>query len=811
MILLLKSLQLCGQSEKKILAAERTSTSLNLDGFLNEQEWNQAQIGTGFTTLDPVPGLKPKQKTEIKVLYDDDAFYVGAYMEEVSRDSIMTELTQRDNLGNTDAFAILLDTYGNGTDGIILAVGATGVQYDALKSNDGDEDDDWDAVWESAVQLTDHGWYCEIKVPYAAIRFPKSESQSWTINFSRSQKRLNLFSTWSEIDPAVNGVFTQSGTLTNLKNIKPPIRLSISPYLSTYAIRYHDKESDPINSTGYSYSAGMDVKYGITDAFTLDMTLVPDFGQVEADDLVVNLSPFEVQLSEKRPFFTEGLELFSKADIFYTRRIGGTALNYYDAEDGLSDSEIILKNPEIPQLFNATKISGRNSRGLAIGFFNAIEAKTEAVIEDEETGTRRKFVTQPLTNYNVTVLDQNLKNNSFVSLINTNVWRKGAEFYDANVIATEFDLKDKKQNYSINGQAAYSVQDFADQENNAGHSYEINFEKIAGNVNFWTGIEEFSPNYNHNDLGFLKNANERYAEIGLSYSFFDPIWVLNRLNFWVDIENSYLVKPSVYTETWLNFGFWCETKKIWTINMWFNKSTENKDYFEPRTDDFSRYIIRPSFSSAGFYVGSNRNKKFLMQWNGNLYNIAEEDRWGYFIGLSPRYRFSDRLNVSLSWNYDVQNDDTGWIDDGDDGEIYIGQRDRTRIISLMNIAYTLNNKMGLTFRSRHNWTKFVYNSVHELALDGSFPETDFRDDLDFSNSFFSIDCGFNWRFAPGSDLIFVWKNNISGTVEDQSIDFRKRSYIKGVQQLGIFPSQNSLSLRITYYLDQNNYKKWFGR
>ncbi len=793
---------------QKQLDAHRIESEITIDGILDEEAWDQAAVATNFISISPNPGLDPEQQSIVKVLYDDEAIYISATMEEVSRDSILTQLTQRDDIGNTDAFGILLDTYKNGTDGIILLIGATGVQYDARKENNGNEDNDWDAVWFSAVDLRDDGWSCELKIPYAAIRFPDAEEQNWSMNFLRIQRRKNLQTAWNPIDPAINGIFTQGGILKNIKNIEPPTRISLTPYISTYALHYHDKNANPINSTGYSYNAGMDVKYGINDAFTLDMTLIPDFGQVEADDLVVNLSPFEVQLSEKRPFFTEGLELFNKANIFYTRRIGGTAFNYYDVEDQLGEGEEILANPQIPQLYNATKISGRNSNGLGIGVFNAVEGGAEATILDTETNNTRTIKTHPLTNYSVIVFDQNLRNNSYVSLINTNVWRRGADYYDANVIATDIDIKDKKERFSFLGEGVYSLKSYSDEPNVAGHRLELGVQKISGN---WRGglfYEESSPTYDHNDLGFLRNNNIREVSGYVEYKIIDKKWILNRGNFWVDLESNLLYEPSVYTQTWLNFGFWTELSNFWNLNMWFNRASDYKDYFEPRTSDYSRHIIRPEFSGAGFWLGTDNRKKFRHSLNGNLYNVAEEERWGYFYAISPRYRFSDKFNAYLSWNYNMQHDDTGWVDDGDTGEIFIGQRDLKQITTFANLEYTFNDRMGLMFRSRHYWSSAAYNSFHELGNEGELLDTEYEGSYDFSSSFFSIDLGFNWRFAPGSDLILVWKNNISGFQEDPSLDYRSRSYMDGVNNLSNFPQQNSLSLRITYYLDQNNFRKW---
>lgn len=458
---------------QKSIQALRTNEPIKVDGLLDEAVWDQAEAASDFTTLRPVFGKQPREKTYVRMLYDNEALYVSAVMDEVSRDSIMTELTQRDDIGNTDFFALMLDTYNTGGEGVEFIVGATGVQFDATTSRNGNEDTSWDAVWFSEVSLSDEGWIVEMKIPYSAIRFPKKDVQEWLVNFSRRQQKNGVQGFWSPLNPEVAGLHTQSGQVLGIENIKPPIRLSFSPYASLYALHHHDVNANPVNSAGYSYTGGLDLKYGINDAFTLDMTLIPDFGQVESDDQVVNLSPFEVFFQEKRPFFTEGLELFERGGIFYTRRVGGLPVNYYDVYDQVNEAEEVVSNPRTPQLYNATKISGRNKNGLGIGVFNAVEGSTEAKIRNVETNQERTVQTQPLTNYNVIVLDQNLKNNSYVSFTNTNVWRKGSEFYDANVSALEAQLKDKNQNFSLSVEGAYAVQAFADEENNEGYKFDV--------------------------------------------------------------------------------------------------------------------------------------------------------------------------------------------------------------------------------------------------------------------------------------------------------------------------------------------------
>jgi len=241
----------------------------------------------------------------------------------------------------------------------------------------------WDAVWESTARITDEGWVVEVKIPYSALRFPKAKEQVWGINMWRHVRRYQSWSTWCFVDNKVRELFNYYGEVKGINNVDPPVRLSFSPYLTGYI------EKDPDNPRwSWLLRGGMDVKYGINDSYTLDMMLIPDFGQVQSDDIILNLSPFEVRYDEKRQFFTEGTELFDKCEIFYTRRVGALPRDYGKAWDSLGPDEKVSKNPEETRIINATKISGRNAKGLGLGFFNAMTTNTWATIEDTITGAK---------------------------------------------------------------------------------------------------------------------------------------------------------------------------------------------------------------------------------------------------------------------------------------------------------------------------------------------------------------------------------------------------------------------------------------
>ncbi len=771
--LLAISMQLRAQ---KSLEASKIEAQIKIDGHLDEDAWQNAEsVANGFKTQRPQPGLEPAYPTEIKMLYDDDAIYISAYMKEGGRDSIMSQLVERDNIGNTDFIGVIIDTYGNSNSAFEFILSSTNVQFDA-KVTPNNEDSNWDAVWFGAVQLNEDCWIAEIKIPFAAIRFPKQKIQEWNINFFRRRAINGEQSLWNDFDPEVsNPWLTQMGKLKGIQDIKPPVRLSFSPYASIYGINSHDKSREKVNVLGSSYNLGLDLKYGINDAYTLDMTLVPDFGQVQSDDVVLNLSPFEQRFAERRQFFTEGLEMFNKGNVFYSRRVG-----------------------DDQQLYNATKISGRGKNGLGMGFFNAVAAEKTSDYIDPETQLEGKIIERPLTNYNIIVFDKDLKNNSSVSLTNTNVYRNGSTFHNANVTATTFNLKNKKQSYGVQGNANYSQLLHANSDNVNGHHIRLNVDKIDGAFIGGIGYQEISPNYNPNDLGFNLFTNMRTLDIYGNYRKFDGWWKFNQMNAWASTNYQQNTIPNKYSAARFNAGFWAQTKSLLNFNIWTNYNFASNDFWEPRT--FGRYFQRPANGGGGYWFGTDNRKKFRFQSWGNGFKYNEAGWSTFTIGAAERYRASDKFTTYVDSYYAGNLNEKGFATfSGDD--IILGKRDVKTLSSVLGATYTFNDLMGLDFRLRHYWSKVNYTEFFELQDNGSLDPSEYNQFHDFSYSAFAIDLNFNWRFAPGSEINITWKNNISGVNTDQITNFRTLNYGQDLRSLSQFPQVNSISMRIVYFLD----------
>jgi hypothetical protein len=787
-------------AEKKKLTALRIHDEVKIDGVMDEEAWSHAAIANKFIVNEPNPGIASHFDSEIKILYDDEAIYIGALLKDAHPDSILKQLTQRDELGNSDFFAVTFDCYRDGINGLEFVVTAAGVQQDT-KYSQNQQDVNWNAVWWSKIGFTDDGWAVEMKIPYAALRFPDKPEQIWHLNFQRSIRRVREQSYWNEIKPQVAGFFNQCGLLQGIKDIKAPLRLFFYPYISTYI------QQDESQGTKWEHliNGGMDLKYGINDAFTLDMTLIPDFGQVQSDNQVLNLSPFEVQFNENRQFFTEGTELFNKANLFYSRRIGGTPFNYGNVYDDLSDSEEVISNPRESRLLNATKVSGRNENGLGIGVFNAITATSEATIRDTETGNERTVITDPFTNYNVFVLDQNLWPNSYVSLINTNVWRAG-QAYEANVTGTEFKLATKDNSWNINGVGSVSQKYFSD-STALGHNFTTNIEKTSGQFNFGIGQNFESHTYDRNDLGFLFNNNENSFYGFAAYNIFEPFGKFNRYRLNADVYYSRLDQPDVFN----NFGVYVEnffmTRKFHAFNLWMNaQPLLSYDYFEPR--ETGRFYTFPINYNWGGWISSDYRKKFALDAGVNYRWFDEFARDRFNWNIAPRFRVSDKLLQIVQFNVSNFDQDIGWVNTTDDG-IILGSRDLDSYQTIWTTSYVFNELMSLSFRMRHYWTRVKYVDYHLLGNEGELLETTYSGlEEDGSSSHnvnfnaFNIDLVYRWVFSPGSEIRVVWKNSILGSDTQLQYDYRDN-----IRETFSYDQLNSFSLRVLYFLDYRSLKK----
>lgn len=792
---------------KKQIEAVRTAKAPRIDGLLDDASWGMAPVASDFIIYIPFNGRPANQRTEVKVLYDDVALYIGAFMLDPNPDSIFVELGERDadRMLNADNFSVELSPYNDGVNGFRFKVSSSGVQSDSRIElfdfgGGGPGRDSWDAVWESKVSINDKGWIAELKIPYSALRFPKESIQTWGINFWREVRRSREQSSWNFVNRDIGSTINHLGELARISDIKPPLRLSLTPYISGYL----EKTSD--QSSVLSYNGGMDVKLGLNESFTIDATLVPDFGQVQSDDQVLNLTPYEVRYNEKRPFFMEGTELFSKGEIFYSRRIGARPKMYDEAYENLGENEIVTLNPQEASLINATKLSGRTRGGLGIGVFNAMTNAMHAIVEDTLTGTTRNVKTEPFTNFNMIVLDQNLKNNSYVSLMNTNVMRNYArdeKYYTANVTGTDFLIRSKSRLYSISGRAAISQKYYDSIDSKFGHSYLMRLGKTGGAFRAEYTLNGSSKTFDPNDMGYLRRNNEFENELQLSYNINKPFWKLNSLRNSIQINHAMLYSPRVFTQTVVSAMTFATFRKFWNISLRAEYSPYGlNDYYEPRTD--GRYYHEGRELQTSFSYDSNRNRTFFIGTRIFYTKIwSDYDQRSMMFSVNPGIRLTDKISVNHQFMYNQSANDIGYVNSNED-EIYFGKRNNNTITNTLSTGYIFTANSYITFRLRQYWASADYtNDFYLLRMDGSLDSnTGYTGNHDSNFNSFNIDMFYNWRFAPGSDVTIAWKNSIysSGDVVFNNMK-------DNLEYLFDSPQTNSLSIKILYYLDYQYLKK----
>lgn len=779
---------------KKEVSAKKIINSIKIDGIFNEEDWSNAPIAKNFVMFNQDNG-KPELdelRTEVKILYDNDAIYIGAILYDNEPDKIFKEISERDNFGSTDFFGAFINGFNDGQQEFSFFVSASDGQMDLVRTTE-NEDTSWDAIWESKAKITDIGWVVEMKIPYAALRFSKDEKQTWGINFFRELRRNRQMFTWNPVDNR-KGFFTQqAGILTGIEKINTPTRLFLIPYSSFY-----------LNSLGKEKSfgtvkGGLDLKYGLTDAFTLDMVLIPDFGQTKFDNKILNLGPFEQIFDENRPFFTEGTDLFNKGDLFYSRRIGQRASRFPQ----LSETEEVVDFPNAIDLVNAVKISGRTNKGLGVGFLNTITKKTDVLIRDTNSGNTRTETVEPLANYNVLVLDQRFNGNSSVSLINTNVTRNG-NFRDANVTATTFDLNTKNNTFNANGALKFShVNNFGQLPNKNGIATSFGLGETSGKIRFSIFGEYISKDFDNNDLGFNFQTNYYSIRANANYRLLQSTEKLNsfRINF--NVFSQYDATSNYLQEQNFSLNLNVTNKKNHAAGIGFNASPfERHNFYNPQVK--GRFVVFPKNYGMWGFISTNYNNKFAFDINPNI-GFTETKGWWYWgIDISPRYRFNDKLTLIYRNNFFNEYQDLGRVDRvGND--IIFAKRDNQTFETSLEGKYSITANMNFGLKLRHYWSFSENNSYYKLLDNGLTEAYSYLNNANQNLNLWNFDLSYSWWFVPGSQMTFLYRN--SSGIFQSAID---KNFIYNTQK--VFNNEDlnhTFSISIRYFIDYNQAKNIF--
>jgi len=566
--------------EIKTYKATSVSTAPVIDGLLDDEVWNQGEWIDDFTQFEPYNAQKPTQKTDFKILFDDDNLYVAIKSFDTSPDSIVKRLTRRDQVDG-DMVGVAFDSFHDLRTSFLFGTSVAGVKFDQMLTNDGqNEDETWDPNWWVKTSVMDEGWIAEMKIPFSQLRFEKSSDDVWGLEVFRTVYRNGEMSFWQHIPSDAPGLVHLFGKMSGIEKVKPRKIFDVTPYGVARAETFKTEPGNPFLEKGKKagINGGIDAKIGITNNMTMDLSINPDFGQVEADPSEVNLSAYETFFSEKRPFFIEGNNItnfslgigdgdIGNDNLFYSRRIGRRPQGYPDLED--------TWNADVPTqstILGAAKLTGKTKDGLSVGFVEAVTAEERAEI-DTVGGTRLYETVEPLTNYLVGRIQKDInEGNTIIGGIFTSTNRdldpnlasymhKGA--YTGGIDFTQY-FREKSWSLIINtafSNVTGTKEAIENTQRSSARYYQrpdndyVNFDpgrtslfgsggkiqlmKLDGHWNFLGCVIWKTPGFETNDMGYIREADEILALLWTGYNQWEPKWIYRRYNINADVYSVY--------------------------------------------------------------------------------------------------------------------------------------------------------------------------------------------------------------------------------------------------------------------------------
>jgi len=735
--ILFLSVVVTGQpAEKKRYTAERLKTAPSIDGILDDEAWKEGVWIDDFTQYEPYNGAKPSQRTEFKILFDDDNIYAAFKAFDTSPDSIVSRLTRRDE-PDGDLVAVIFDSYHDLRTGFLFGVASSGVKYDQIFTNDGDnEDDSWDPNWWVKTSVNSEGWTAEMKIPFSQVRFEKNSGDIWGLDVIRDLYRKNETSLWQHIPKDAPGLIHNFGELAGLEQIKPRKIFDVTPYGVAKLESFKAEPGTPFLEKGrkYGLNGGIDAKIGVTNNMTMDLTINPDFGQVEADPSEVNLSAYETFFSERRPFFIEGNNITNfnigigdgdvgNDNLFYTRRIGRRPQGSPDLEDGM-----YADVPNFTTIIGAAKLTGKTKDGLSLGFVEAVTSEEKAEIDNN--GERSYETVEPLTNYMVGRVQKDFnEGKTIVGAIFTGTSRNLDEnlddfmhksAYSGGIDFTQY-FKDKKWMFNANTAFSqvrgttdaldhtqkssaryfqrpdkdYSVYD-PTRTSLSGAGGRVQLAKLDGHLNTMAVVLWKTPGFEINDLGYLQQADRIMPLLWVGYNQWEPKGIYRRYNINTDIWTIYNF-GGVRVQTGLEGNISMTFKNFWNAFIYGNVQTNARDASLLRGGPT---MITPGrmFLNGGFSTDSR--KKLELEFYGNYNKGFENNLENMSLGTGISWKPTNFLRVSLNPGFSKSFTELQYVtetDMGEDARYIFASIDRKTINTSLRINLNLSPDLTLQY------------------------------------------------------------------------------------------------------------------
>ncbi|HJQ40100.1 MAG TPA: DUF5916 domain-containing protein [Thermoanaerobaculia bacterium] len=825
--------------DRPVLHAVRVTTPPSIDADLSDAAWQSAPEFTDFTQHDPEDGAPPTMRTSIRVVYDDKAIYFGAKMDDPGPPTAL--LVRRDNFGTFDFLSINIDSQHDRLSGNAFTITPANAQLDSVLFNDISEDVAWDGVWDSATKVVADGWIAEVRVPFSQLRFPDKPSHVWGLNITRRTVRNNEWVRIVNTRKGETGFVSHFADLDGLEGIRRGRPFELVPYgVARSDVRSRFDRSDPfLDQRAQRADAGLDLKYALTSNLTLTGTINPDFGQVEVDPAVVNLSQFETFYPEKRPFFTEGLNIFRFGDspasshfsfffspsVFYSRRIGRSPQAGVDAE--------FVTSPADTTILGAAKVTGKLPHGWTVGVLDALTDAERARFVDGERSGRQQV--EPMTNYFVSRITKEIGANSRVGMMVTSVNRRLSD--ELEPLLRENALTAGIDGFTWFGRRSWIFEWMTAQSRVSGSEEAIALTQTspsryyqrpdAGHVEFdpartslsgyagramvskqtglWRPIVQvaaFSPGFETNDAGFMLRTDMISSQAILQYVNQQPtkrsreryLWtgVWNNRNF--DGDN---IENGVFADL---FGTW---QNYWTYRAALFVASPGINDQATRGGPVVR---SPANWSSDQSIGSDDRKRFFVTVDGHLEG-NEEDSWARTLGVGLNYRPASNLTLRVTPSYSRSHAFNQYVTQFDDpaatgtfGRRYVFAELEQHSFELGTRAdWTLSSRLSLQLYLQPFIASGDFHDYHSLARartrDYAPVDSTGVTDPDFNFRSVRGSAVLRWEFRPGSALYVVWNENRADVVPVGNFRFGR-----DFRAIPTAPSHDVFLVKVSYWL-----------
>jgi hypothetical protein len=823
-------------SAPRTAAAVRTSEAVVIDGRPDDAIWRTAPVIDDFTQFSPIEGGPARFKTEAMVAFDDRSFYafIRAYDPEPAK--ISSVLARRDVRPPTDQLKIVIDGFHDRRSGFEFAVSPGGVKRDYAIYDDNNEDGSWDGVWDVATRVDSLGWTAEFEIPLSQLRYPSSAAHTFGFGVWRDIERFKERVSWPPYRPSQIGFVSQLGDLTGIDGIPAPRKFDVMPYVVA--------KNEPLPTTAgfdrhQSFTGGADFKYGLTSNFTLDATVAPDFGQVEQDPAVLNLSVFETFLQEKRPFFLEGTGIYQfpvntnqvnnyGEGLFYSRRIGREPQLAYLYGDASS--------PTSTTILGAGKLTGRTAGGLTVGALEAVTRREEG---------HSDLMIEPATNYGVLRLQQDLNHHrSGVGLIFTSVNRSldstSHDLLRRSAYVGGFDARHQfgpGNNYLLTAAVTASHIDGAraavtSTQTDPAHYYQrpdgplgldttrtalagdaesIHLAKYGGGiVVFETSYQRISPGYEVNDLGFLNRADWQDQSTWVGLQFLRRTKWYNQFNWNFNEWQDWTSAGDLAIERALNTNAHVQFHNNWFVHAGGTVGQIGTT-FNDRATRGGPALRQSTYAAPWVEIQGDQRRVLYPDVFAQITEADDGHTHRAAVNPTLQIRFSARTTPSVGMSYSHNRDNTQFYGNFVDGagvtHHTFAHLDQTTVGLTFRVDYTASPTLTLQIYANPFVSKGTYSDVRELAnaraaayVDRFAPYGDAAVAADpggFNVKEFNSSTVLRWEYHPGSSFYLVWTQGRQDTEPHEG----SRTLSGDLDQLfGVSPA-NTFLIKVVHWFD----------